>query len=179
MTYPFGFRLLSSLLLLLLVAGSGAHAQVRRCTATNGTSVFTDRRCQDIGAIEHMPQSSAASGARLYRSTCSRNLQDLVYELTTAIDSRDVNRLAGVYQWTGTSTRTGYALMQRLDAIAQRPLVDIVPVYRPAPMARMTTFLRPRCDAGPSDCAWSRRWPMAARRRAPCSACGGRSDAGG
>jgi hypothetical protein len=132
MTYPFGFRLLSSLLLLLLlllVAGSGAHAQVRRCTATNGTSVFTDRRCQDIGAIEHLPQSSAASGARLYRSTCSRNLQDLVYELTTAIDSRDVNRLAGVYQWTGTSTRTGYALMQRLDAIAQRPLVDIVPVY--------------------------------------------------
>ena len=51
------------------------------------------------------------------------------HELTTAIDSRDVNRLAGIYQWTGTSTRTGYALMQRLDAIAQRPLVDIVPVY--------------------------------------------------
>ena len=71
----------------------------------------------------------AASGARLYRSSCSRNLQDLVYELTTAIDSRDVNRLAGIYQWTGTSTSTGYALMQRLDAIAQRPLVDIVPVY--------------------------------------------------
>jgi hypothetical protein len=122
-----GFRLL--LPLLLLAACASAHAQVRRCTASNGATVFTDRRCQDVGAVERLPQASAASGARLYRSSCSRNLQDLVYELTTAIDSRDVNRLAGIYQWTGTSTSTGYALMQRLDAIAQRPLVDIVPVY--------------------------------------------------
>lgn len=127
MTHPPGFRLL--LPLLLLAACATAQAQVRRCTATNGATVFTDRRCQDIGAIERLPQASAASGARLYRSSCSRNLQDLVYELTTAIDSRDVNRLAGVYQWTGASTRAGYVLMQRLEAIAQRPLVDIVPVY--------------------------------------------------
>jgi hypothetical protein len=126
-----GFRLL--LPLLLPAACASAHAQVRRCTAADGTAVFTDRRCQDIGAVEHVPQVSAASGARLSRNACSRNLQDLVYELTTAIDNRDVNRLAGVYQWTGTSTRTGYALMQRLQAIAQRPLVDIVPVYPATP----------------------------------------------
>lgn len=115
--------------ILLLAACGTAHAQVRRCTTADGTAVFTDRRCQDVGAVERLPQASATGGVHLYRSTCSRNLQDLVYELTTAIGSRDVNRLAGVYQWTGTSTSTGYALMQRLDAIAQRPLVDIVPVY--------------------------------------------------
>ena len=131
MTHSPGSRLLLSLL--LLVAAASAQAQVRRCTATNGTTVFTDRRCQDIGAVEHVPRASAVGGARLYRNACARNLQDLVYELTTAIDDRDVNRLAGVYQWTGVSTGTGYALMQRLDAIAQRPLVDIVPVYPASP----------------------------------------------
>jgi hypothetical protein len=134
MTHPYGIvRLLAPLLLLSLAAGGSAHAQVRRCTATNGTTVFTDRRCQDIGAVEHVPRASAAIGARLYRSACARSLQDLVYELASAIDSRDVNRLAGVYQWTGVSTGTGYALMQRLDAIAQRPLVDIAPVYAASP----------------------------------------------
>ncbi|MCJ0825484.1 hypothetical protein MQC88_05845 [Luteimonas sp. 50] len=119
-------------LLLLAVAGS-TQAQVRRCTATNGTTVFTDRRCQDIGAVDHVPSATAGLGARPYRNACARTLQDLVYELTSAIDDRDVNRLAGVYQWTGVSTGTGYALMQRLDAIAQRPLVDIVPVYPAGP----------------------------------------------
>jgi hypothetical protein len=121
-----GFRLL--LPILALAACGTAHAQVRRCTTGDGNTVYTDRRCQDVGAVERLPQASAGV-ASLHRSSCSRNLQDLVYELTTAIDSRDVNRLAGIYQWTGTSTRTGYALMQRLDAIAQRPLVDIVPLY--------------------------------------------------
>ena len=48
--------------------------------------------------------------------------------MTAAIDARDANRLAGVYHWVGISGSTSAGLMQRLDAIAQRPLVDIVPV---------------------------------------------------
>ncbi len=108
---------------------SRADAQVRRCTGQDGTSIFTDRRCEDIGALERLPRAAGTGGAaRLYRSTCSRNLQDLLYELTTAIDSRDVNRLAGVYHWVGMSSRTGYSVMARLDAIVKRPLVDIIPV---------------------------------------------------
>lgn len=105
-----------------------AHAQVRRCAGPDGTSIYTDRKCADIGAIERLPRTTGAGAARLYRTSCSRNLQDLVYELTTAIDSRDVNRLAGVYHWVGMSSRTGYAVMRQLDAIAKRPLVDIIPV---------------------------------------------------
>jgi hypothetical protein len=116
------------LLSLLCCAALPAHAAVRRCTAADGTAVFTDRRCADIGAVERVPRA-AVPAARLHRSTCSRSLQDLVYELTTAIDSRDVNRLAGIYQWTGMSTRAGYAVMDRLQRIVDRPLVDMVPVF--------------------------------------------------
>jgi hypothetical protein len=76
-------------------------------------------------------------GAALHRAGgCARTLQDLVFEMTTAIDGRDANRLAAVYHWPGTSAESGYRIWTRLDAIVNRPLVDIVPVMlvsRPPP----------------------------------------------
>lgn len=106
-----------------------AQAQVRRCTTSEGTDVFTDRRCADIGATERLQRESAATPRlRLHRTGCSRNLQDLVFEMTAAIDARDANRLAGVYHWVGISGSTSAPLMQRLETVVQRPLVDIVPV---------------------------------------------------
>ena len=117
------------------IPATTAQAEVHRCTMPGGESVYTDKRCSDVGAIDRRPQASAgpAGASRLYRSSCSRTLQDLVYELTAAIDSRDVNRLAGVYDWNGMSTENAYAVMGRLDAIAQRPLIDVLPVLPQVP----------------------------------------------
>lgn len=129
MPFPSPRVLVAAASLLLLSCICQVQAQVRRCTASDGSSVYTDRRCADIGASERLPRESAGgTGMRLYRHGCARNLQDLVYELTTAIDARDANRLAGVYHWVGVSSSGAAALMRRLDAIANRPLVDIVPV---------------------------------------------------
>ncbi len=114
----------------LLLAALPLHAQVRRCTAADGTLVFTDRRCEDLGAVERVPHAAPGTATKVpLRSSCSHNLQDLVYELTSAIDNRDVNRFAGVYYWSRMSTGMGYAVMDRLQAIVQRPLVDVVPVF--------------------------------------------------
>ncbi len=120
-------------LCLLLLAGLlalPASAQIRRCTTADGGHVYTDRECKDVGAVERQPRQAGQSG-RLIRRDCSRNVQDLVFEMTAAIDNRDVNRLAGIYHWPGTSSRGAYAIMQRLDAIVQRPLVDVRPVQAP------------------------------------------------
>ena len=116
-------------LLLFLCASGPACAEVRHCVAGDGTSVFTDRRCEDIGAVQRRAPGPAAPGAPVRRDSCPRTLQDLVFEVTTAVDTRDVNRLAGVYGWSGMSNSAGYALMDRLQAIVARPLVDVVPVY--------------------------------------------------
>jgi hypothetical protein len=106
-----------------------ARADVRRCVTASGQTIFTDRKCTEVEAVEAMPRSAEPAGARVERAGgCARTLQDLVFELTTAIDSRDANRLAGVYHWPGTSADAGYRIWTRLDAIANRPLVDIVPV---------------------------------------------------
>jgi hypothetical protein len=131
-------RPLSQILLFLIAAclwwATPAQAQVRRCTGANGGTIFTDRRCVDVGATERVPHVAASDhAARFYRGGCARNLQDLIYEVTSAIDNRDVNQLAGVYHWVGMSSSTGYAVMSRLDAIAQRPLVDVAPVFPATP----------------------------------------------
>lgn len=135
-TRPF----LPCLLALAALAGialpSVAGAEVRRCMLPNGQTLYTDRRCADLGAVERrapVATSGTAASTRIYRAGCARNFQDLLYELTTAIDSRDVNRLAALYHWPGMSATPALRVMRQLDAIVQRPLVDIVPILAAAP----------------------------------------------
>lgn len=111
--------------------------QVQRCTTLSGDTVYSDKRCEDIGAIDRLPdmdasQRQAHEASGLYRSGCSRTLSDLVYQITAAVDAKDVNRLASVYQWSGVSNQAANRILDRLEAVVRRPLVDIVPV-RPAP----------------------------------------------
>lgn len=105
-----------------------AAAQVRRCELPTGATVYTDRRCDAIGAVERQ-QATGRAQLRPHRAGCPRNLRDLAFEVSAAIESRDVNRLASVYHWSGLSTRQGYEVMQRLQAIVDRPLVDLQAVY--------------------------------------------------
>lgn len=122
---------LASLLLLTIAClPHAALAQVRRCTAGDGSMIYTDRKCDDIGATERLVSSgiSGLYGSHVYRG-CARSVQDLAYALSNAIQSGDVNQLAGVYDFSGASTASGYQLMERLGLIANRPLVDVQPMY--------------------------------------------------
>lgn len=119
--------------LLLLAAAclpQAAQAQVRRCTMADGGLVYTDRKCEDIGATERLSSNSLAgiSNNQPYRG-CARSVRDLAYSLGIAIQSGDVNQLAGLYDFSGASTASGYRLMERLEIIAKRPLVDVQPMY--------------------------------------------------
>jgi len=127
-------RLIPTAVLGALVLGCmpDALAQVRRCETPDGAVVFTDRRCTDLGAVERAAPTRPAMVAR-YRGGCARSFDDLVFELESAINARDANRLASVYHWAGMGTRHAYATLGRLDAVVQRPLVDIVPVMPAGP----------------------------------------------
>lgn len=107
-----------------------SQAQIRRCVGADGAAVYTDRRCEDIGSADSLPRAPAGAAAAKggYRGGCARSVQDLVFQMTSAIDAHDGNRLAGVYHWTGMSGSTGYSVLERLETIARRPLVDIVPI---------------------------------------------------
>lgn len=123
------------LLLLLLIAclptPGVVRAQVKRCTAADGSLVYTDRTCDDIGASER-PGATTPAGSALagrYRNACARTVQDLVYSFSSALQSGDANQVAGVYDWAGMPTSSAYRVMTRLEAIARRPLVDVQPMY--------------------------------------------------
>lgn len=114
-------------LLIALVPASDAAAQVRRCVTDAGQVIYTDRRCESLGALERAAPERPAMRST-HRMGCARTLRDLVFEITEAINARDPNRLAAYYHWAGMSHARAYATLGRLDAIAQRPLVDIVPL---------------------------------------------------
>ncbi|QNH22591.1 hypothetical protein HEP73_03539 [Xanthomonas sp. GW] len=123
----------SILLLLFLCAAPAAAQKVNRCTGADGATVFSDRRCEDLGAIDRLPPRTAPSAASegasgLYRPQCVRRLSELAQQIRTAVDARDVNRLSTLYWWNGVSDESARRILDRLDAITQRPLVAIVPV---------------------------------------------------
>ncbi|BDU17800.1 hypothetical protein [Lysobacter auxotrophicus] len=114
---------------MLLAWCAPAAADVRHCVLPDGQSVFTDRGCAEVGGTEQVEQRPVVGNVEKKRAPgCARNLDDLLFEMNTAFAAHDANRLAGVYHWTGMSGSTAYNVMERLDAIVQRPLIDIVPV---------------------------------------------------
>ncbi|HBK46928.1 MAG TPA: hypothetical protein DDZ67_10955, partial [Xanthomonadaceae bacterium] len=114
----------------LCTAAAARAQQVNRCSAADGTTVFSDRRCEDLGALSRLPPVAQRDGqAGIYRHGCPRRLSELVYQLRAAIDSRDVNRLSSLYLWSDLSNRAANRVLTRLEGVVERPLVDIAPVY--------------------------------------------------
>lgn len=103
------------------------HAEVRRCQRPDGGMVYTDRRCEDVGAIlaPATLKSTRRSSAHI---GCARTIAELINRVSNAINQQDTNQLAEVYHWTGMSGRQSGPLLQRLDAVTHRPLVGILRV---------------------------------------------------
>lgn len=143
---------LPTILLLAIFAWPGpAASEVRRCVMPGGDVVHTDRSCSSLGAVEQSRRhDDAPVSTHLYYGRCAATLPDLLYEVTNAIDGRDVNRLAASYHWPGLSGNAANATMDRLDAIAARPLLDVRIVTRDipgAPVDPLAVGAAPAADA--------------------------------
>lgn len=101
---------------------------LRRCVAADGGVLVTDHGCAAQGASDFVPPKDAPppSAVQIVRvRTCARNQGDLVNGVRDALESRDPNRLAEFYHWSGVSTAQGYQLLDRLAAFSARPLLDV------------------------------------------------------
>lgn len=112
---------------------AASAAPVQRCVTAEGRTVFTDRRCEDIGAVSRIPVPGSRAGStgatrRGYAGGCPRTLSALVGEIGGAVQAGDVNRLSSIYDWSGTSDAAARRILDRLEAVVERPLVDIAPV---------------------------------------------------
>lgn len=119
-----------AVVLLAALAMPVSHAQsgIRRCVSSDGQLIFTDRACGDVQAVESIaPDNAPGTGVArvaIVRS-CARKPEDLLFEVRSALEAQDVNRLASSYLWTGMGTREGYSLLNRLSTFSARPLVDV------------------------------------------------------
>ncbi|WP_222565624.1 DUF4124 domain-containing protein [Novilysobacter antarcticus] len=131
-------NLLRAALLAIFLVTAGvtprpANAAIYRCQAPDGSMVYTDRACSELGATAAPagPVQEGPPGQRRRappRVGCARNLPELVLRVANAINQQDTNQLAGVYHWAGMSGGQSVAILRRLDAVAHRPLAGIVQV---------------------------------------------------
>ena len=138
------------LVLALALPGAAAAADtIRRCQADDGTMVYTDKPCAELDARpialpEKRPEpgtgdasarpppgsSMIGSDGALSlgigaRDDCLRRTDTLLFEIRAAIESRNVNRLAGVYDWAGKDAGAAGAILERLSRIVERPLAAV------------------------------------------------------
>ncbi|MFD0739252.1 hypothetical protein ACFQZQ_08175 [Lysobacter koreensis] len=130
-------------------AGSG----IQRCEGADGTAVYTDRACSSLGAkatpisgelLTRIARDEAANPSdnagemlagpatttltaaarRSPSAGCARTPTQLSMDLQGSLALHDVNRLAESYHWVGQSHRQAQQLMQQLDRLASKQLLD-------------------------------------------------------
>jgi len=128
------------LLLALLAWPAPAAAQgIRRCVDAQGVSIFTDRQCSEMDAVPmQAPPASQGNFGGGFRGGfaqvgCARRPEDLLDRVRSALEARDVNRLASHYHWTGTGSGSGRRLMDALERIAGQSLLSVELVYPDPP----------------------------------------------
>jgi len=125
--------------LYLLLAGCAASAQdMHRCQRGDGSVVYTDRLCEPEQTEKPATASSGSQTPQASRSgrtglppppACSKSPGELLYSVRSAIDMKDVNQLVKSYHWVGVSQEQSESLLGRLDAMADRPLLDVQLLY--------------------------------------------------
>lgn len=124
-------RALSLLFLLAALAlpglpATGAPPGIQRCVDAQGRVLYTDGDCRTSNAVAQS-SSGAGPGSAVVPAAvhgCAGSPDDLLWGVRSALEARDVNRLAAFYLWTGIATRDAYALMDRLAGFSARPLMD-------------------------------------------------------
>jgi hypothetical protein len=125
------------MLLLGLVCSASLHAQdVRRCLQSDGTVVVTDGVCaadatekasvaEPILRTPGLPKRAGIPAP----PACNAGAVDLQYSVRTAIDMRDINQLAKHYHWPGVTDAQAETLMDRLEKLLLKPVLDIQLLY--------------------------------------------------
>ena len=138
--------LLAAALWLPPLAGQAADT-IRRCVAPDGTMVYTDQPCERLDAKPVAapqpiaPRTEEASDGRsagstmnaggalslggISRSDCVRRTDTLLFEIRAAVEARNVNRLASVYDWAGKSAGAASGILERLSRITDHPAAAV------------------------------------------------------
>lgn len=137
-------RLCLFLLAALCIAASGeltAETGISRCVDDSGVRVFSDRGCRFLGMREYdaLPEVPPPLSLPSLAQGCPRQVDALETWVRAALESGDVNHLAGLYHWADATSHTVETVLPGLQELTRRSLVDIEiesayfdGIYRPA-----------------------------------------------
>lgn len=131
-----------SLLPLLMLAGllcvDAAQAQrVHRCIDADGSPLFSDQPCDSQNAHRRDDSTllSATSAIKLSARQAAMDarmgycpawdFESLQAELEASFQARDVNRMAALYHWPGATRRSSTPVLNEMERLLRRPLMDI------------------------------------------------------
>ena len=112
--------------LLLICLCVSAQAEVRRCQADDGTTIYTDQPCAHFKAQEIRQPPDVPGGNTLaapfererpIRTDCSRTADAFLFDLRRALEYGNVNALAGLYHWPGAGGSRW--IMDNLERLAR------------------------------------------------------------
>ncbi len=108
--------------------GDAVAQAVQRCVGPDGTAVFTDRSCAEMGATASMPPpppaGSTASASSAPKS-CARTSDELLVYLRMAVSSGDANRVAALFDWRGYSGNGSKYVMDRMESLVATPVISV------------------------------------------------------
>lgn len=120
------------LVLLALPLCAIANAEINRCVAPDGVLVFTDQSCEALGIAERgnapMPRrrvGAASAASKLSFGCAARSPEGLRVAVIDAMDRRDFNALAGLYNFDGRSRQTAAGVVRRLERMARQPAKEV------------------------------------------------------
>src|SRR5690606_20677444 len=83
-----------------------------------------DPRAGTVDASRPLDAGEAPIGRRSPESGCAKSPGQLARDLRGALALGDVNRVAASYHWAGMSAKTGKRVMDRLQDLAEKEVVD-------------------------------------------------------
>ena len=138
----------------LAAPAATASTHVSRCATADGGSTYTDGSCRALGGkpapmsanlmrslaregalggnadfrpqagVAPAPKPGAGARNRLGESTCPRTPRELAGALKRSLGDGEVSRLASLYDWGGMGKRQAQAVLDRLEDLSERPLID-------------------------------------------------------
>ena len=117
------------LVLLALPLCAIANAEINRCVALDGVLVFTDQSCESLGIAERgdapMPRRRVGAASKLSFGCAARSPEGLRVAVIDAMDRRDFNALAGLYNFDGRSRQTAAGVVRQLERMARQPAMEV------------------------------------------------------
>ncbi len=137
-------RFVTPLALLLLVAAPAQANTIHRCESRDGVLVFTDQACHQLGVAYSLDNAGGGGevpvqrarpgmhrlgtphGKMRYGIGCAtRTPEAMLGAVRVAIESGDVNALAGLYDWNGASRGRAMGVVRRMQRLVRRDLLTV------------------------------------------------------